>query len=298
LYDRLAVSKSAQTGLPQALFAPGEPHWIEDIAADDPLAQSPEGEDLGIRAAFGFPIVTNGEVVAVLEFFSPIPVAPDHNLLLTARTMGDQVGRVIERRRVQEHQALLLAELDHRARNMLAVVMAMAAQTARATTSIDGFKTNFFARLNAFSRAYGLLTAKNWRPTGLEALVLAVAEPHLVGDRSRLAINGPPVMLPPKTALAMSMILHELLTNAAKYGALSTKTGVISLTSRLQDGQTGKVVSLDWRESGAPGLTAPITAGFGTKLIETSIRHELGGNVTRTYGPDGVAYVFEFPQPE
>jgi len=297
LHHALTVARTTQTGLPQQTFQPAAPCWIAEVSADDPMTRSPQGEDFGIRAAFGFPIVIADEVVAVLEFFSPVPVAPDPNLLLSARTMGDQVGRVIERRRVQDHQALLLAELDHRARNMLAVVMAMAAQTARATTSIDEFKTSFFSRLNAFSRAYGLLTAKNWRPTSLESLVTALAEPHLGKDRPQLEISGSPLMLPPKMALAMSMILHELLTNAAKYGALSTKTGAISLTSGLERRPKGDIARLEWRERGVPGLVAPAGFGFGTKLIETSIRHELGGHVTTTYGPDGVEYTFEFPQP-
>ncbi len=283
-------------GLPGRILQTAKPHWIADVSASDFFVRG-VGEDLGIGAAFGFPIVIRGEVVAVLEFFSRVPLEPDPNLLLTARTMGDQVGRVIERRRVQDHQVLLLAELNHRAKNMLAVVMGMASQTARNTISLDQFKIDFFSRLSSLSRAYGLLTAKNWEVTNFESLLTEVVSPHLA-SREQLSFSGTSqLLLPPKIALAMSMILHELVTNATKYGALSNSTGEIIVSSKTERRPTGSTVMVTWEEIGVAGTKAPTKSGFGTKLIEVSVRHELGGRVTTTFGSDGVRYDFEFPKP-
>jgi PAS domain S-box-containing protein len=288
---------SLGVGLPGRILETAEPEWIADVTASELFVRKSVGEDLGVRAAFGFPIIIGHEVVAVLEFFSLVPLEPDPNLLLTARIMGYQVGRVVERRRVQDHQALLLSELNHRAKNMLAVVMGMASQTAREATSVEEFTADFFGRLSSLSRAYGLLTAKNWEATNFESLVSEVVEPHLASGRPQLLISGIPLLLPPKVALAMSMILHELTTNATKYGALSIASGEIRVSSRLEQGPKGPTVFLTWEEAGVSGTTRPVKSGFGTKLIETSVRHELGGRVTTTFGPNGVRYDFEFPKP-
>ena len=282
-------------GLPGRILQKAEPQWIADVRTSNLFVRKVTGEDLGIRAAFGFPIVIRGEVVAVLEFFSLVPLEPDPDLLLTARTMGDQVGRVVERRRVQDHQALLLAELNHRAKNMLAVVMGMASQTARNSISIDQFKTDFFSRLSSLSRAYSLLTARNWEATNFENLLTEVVSPHLASSE-QLSFSGTPLLLPPKVALAMSMILHELVTNATKYGALSNSTGRIIVSSRLER-RSSSTVCLTWEETGVTGTKLPTKSGFGTKLIEISVRHELAGKVTTTFGSDGVRYDFEFPKP-
>ena len=292
-----AYQFSLGVGLPGFILQTALPQWIADVANSELFVRKTVGEDLGVRAAFGFPIIISGEVVAVLEFFSPVPLEPDPNLLLTARTMGDQVGRVVERRRVQDHQALLLSELNHRAKNMLAVVMGMASQTARKANSVQEFTVDFFGRLASLSRAYGLLTAKNWEPTTLESLVSEVVRPH-VASQPQLSISGPPLLLPPKVALAMSMILHELTTNATKYGALSNSTGKIMVSSRLEEHSIGAVVGIIWEEAGVSGSANPAKPGFGTKLIEISARNELGGHVTRRFGPEGVRYEFEFPKPQ
>ena len=292
-----AFKFSMGVGLPGHILKTAEPQWIRELAESELFVRHRPSQELGVRAAFGFPIITEGQVVAVLEFFNRDPVERDADLLLTARTMGHQVGRVIERRRVQEHQALLLAELNHRAKNMLAVVMGMASQTARKAKSIDEFNTDFFARLSSLSRAYGLLTAKLWESASFENLVSEVVKPHLAFSHSQLSVTGPSLLLPPKTALAISMILHELTTNATKYGALSLPSGKIILTSSVDKRPEGQFVCLTWQEVGVVNVTTPAKTGFGTKLIETSARHELGGWVKTVFAPDGVRYEFEFPKP-
>ena len=288
MLSTLGDSLDNVSGLPRSVLAAKKPQWLSDLSGEELDAAS----GFRVRSAFGFPIIITGGVAAVLEFFSPVRIEPDPNLLLTVQTMGDQVGRVLERRAVEQHQSLLLAELNHRAKNMLSVVMGMATQTARHTGSFEAFKSDFFERLNSLARAYALLTNKNWQPSTLESIVSAVVEPHA---GAQLQVSGAAVMLEPKRALAMSMILHELTTNATKYGALSSPNGTISISSRVDERADGPVISLRWRETGLADLVAPTKTGFGSELIDISVRHTLRGNVTTTYQPSGVRYDLEFP---
>ena len=291
-----ATSFTRGFGLPGRVWETREPIWLSDVRQSEMFPRG-GGGDIGVRSAFCLPIITGGEVVAVLEFFGPEPVERDQSLMLTAQSMGEQVGRVLERRRVQEHQTLLLAELDHRAKNMLAVVMGMAAQTARNAPSVEHFTASFFDRLQSLSRAYGLLTSRNWRPTTLEDLVREVLTPHLAPDQPQLTVCGGELLLPPKFALSVSMILHELTTNAAKYGALRQADGRIFIDAAVERRAGDAVVRLTWREEGSEIVQPPARKGFGSKLIEASAHHELAGHVTVTYEPHGIRYDFEFPKP-
>jgi PAS domain S-box-containing protein len=287
-------------GMPGRIWRNRKPYWLARIGDGGDISEYPRLNtivELGLQAAFGFPIVVAGEVVAVVEFFSRVPARPDERLLLTVRTIGEQIGRVLERRRVQDHQALLLAELDHRAMNMLAVVMGLADQTGRRAESLAGFRSTFSARLMSLSRAYSLMTSKGWRAAELEDVVRQIVRPYLAGDGEQLEMEGPPLPLPPKAGLALGMILHELAANATKYGALSVPQGCVAISWALQPASQGRQVELIWHETGLTGLETPVRSGFGAKLIEASTRRELGGEVEVDYMPQGVRYRFEFPEP-
>ncbi|HEU00323.1 MAG TPA: PAS domain S-box protein [Aurantimonas coralicida] len=292
-------------GLPGRVWSGREPEWIADVASDQnfPRAKWPKG--IEVKSALGFPIMSEDRVIAVIEFFSEAAVEPDLDLLLTLRAIGQQVGRVFERRhaeealrvhatsleieiderkRAQAHQKLLLAEVDHRVKNMLAVVTAIASQTARNSDTIDTFSQNFLARLHALSGAHSLLTERNWKATSLSDLVEKALSPYLMLD-SQLDIGGPVVWLQPKAALSVSMVMHELLTNAAKYGALSVPSGRLSIQWATEaDGQT----RIRWCEIGVGPVSPPSRRGFGSAMINASVRHELKGQVAVKYGPDGV----------
>ena len=199
-----------------------------------------------------------------------------------------------ERQRAEQHQRLLLAELDHRVKNMLAVVTGIASQTARSSRSMAAFNENFMSRLGSLSRAHSLLTARSWAPTPLQSLVEELLAPYAQPHEGNLEVSGSPVALLPKAALAISMILHELVTNATKYGALSVPDGRLFVEWRVLPGSP-ELVHLTWRETGLTGLTRPRRSGFGSRMIEASARHELGGAVEVTYAPQGIRYEFEFP---
>lgn len=281
-------------GLPGRIWRTKEPEWIADTRAQGAFPRVRLVEDVGVRSAFGFPIVSSGEVMAILEFFSRDAAAPDARLLHIVRVLGQQVGRVLERQAEQRRQALLLSELDHRAKNMLAVVMSMANQTARRADSLADFQNAFAARLGSLGRGYELITAGHWRTTSVDKIVRSIVQPYAAEDQPQIEMRGDEVVLPPKAALALTMILHELLSNAIKHGALASPQGRIRITWEIEASPSRKV-RLEWREAGLEGVLCPTRRGFGTKLIEASTRRELSGDVSVTFTPSGVHYRFAFP---
>ena len=283
-------------GLPGTIWQTQNVRWVANIS--HPGANFPrfrELSDLNVRAAFGVPIRSGDKVIAVLEFSNDVVTERDPQVLLIARTFGDQVGRVLERREVLQRQEMLVEELNHRVKNMLAVVLAIAMQTARGASSLELFKKEFSGRLVSLGRSYSLLTASEWKQTPIKGIIEEIIMPHVAAER--LEFNGPEISLSAKATLAMSMILHELVTNAVKYGALSVPGGRIALRWTLSDSQGGAAgIALQWRESGLTNLQEPAHgSGFGSKLIEMSARQELGGRVETTYRPEGISYRFWFP---
>lgn len=197
--------------------------------------------------------------------------------------------------RAKAHQAILVGELEHRTKNMLAVVMGLVRQTAKQAATVEDFTREYLSRLTSLSRAYGLLTAKSWQSATLKGLVSEVVAPHLARPE-QLNIEGEDILFPAKTALSVSMVLHELTTNAVKYGALK-HNGVIRITTfyRVEGGR--EMIDLTWSEEGVPGFAKPASSGFGSKLIETTIKHELGGATQIEYSALGIRYRFSFPAP-
>jgi two-component sensor histidine kinase len=141
-----------------------------------------------------------------------------------------------------------------------------------------------------------MLTARQWGVTSLHDLLTDTFEPFGAMEGTQFAFAGPPVVLHPATILSLSLILHELVTNAAKYGALSRPAGKVAVTWDLRP-ETPLRLTLQWHESGLTGVSPPIRSGFGTRMIEASARHDLGGRVAVTYGAEGVRYDFDFPLP-
>lgn len=303
--DRFSALKAATEattftpgeGLPGRVWSTREAFEIPDIRASDAFPRAWLVDDLGVRSAFGFPIMSGGEVAAILEFFSCEAAQLDRRQLHIVQVLGQQVGRVLERQAVLRRQALLLAELDHRAKNMLAVVIAMADQTVQRSDSLASFQSTFSARLNSLARGYSLITASQWRTTSLEAIVRAIVQPYVVDGQARMEMSGEAVVLPPKAALALTMILHELVSNATKYGAFSTPGGRIVIRWEIVASEA-RTIELEWRETGLSGLRPPKRRGFGAKLIEASARRELNGEVSVDFTPGGVRYSFKFPAPD
>lgn len=225
---------------------------------------------------------------------------------LTVSPLKDGQGRVIgaskiardmtERRRADEHRAILVAELNHRAKNLLAMVQAIASQTLSNALSLGDAKLAFESRLGAMARGHDLLTFGNWAGTDLASVIKATVEPH-GGGENRFHIKGPLVKLTPATALTFTMALHELCTNAAKYGALSRQNGSVTIIWQVTDANAGVRLQLSWTETGGPLVSPPSRKGFGSRLIERALAMELGGEVRIDYEPSGVICKIDVPLP-
>ena len=201
---------------------------------------------------------------------------------------------ITERKQSEEQRELLLAELSHRVKNLLAVLQALASQTSRNSGSIEEFRTVFEGRLRALARAHGLLFEGQWQGADLRALIEQTLDPHRVDRPEAVQMEGPPVRLSPKQGLALGLVLHELATNAVKYGALATGTGRIRVVWEVENREGERHVRLDWQERGGPKVRPPTTEGFGTTLIKRTFEYELGGSAELLFAAEGLGFQASF----
>jgi two-component sensor histidine kinase len=200
------------------------------------------------------------------------------------------------RKRAEEHQKLLTNELQHRVKNTLALVQAIASQTFRNATDIDATREAFAARLISLGRAHDILTQSSWTAAPIAEVIEGALSVHRHAGTARIRIMGPNVLMGAKPALSLALAMHELATNAAKYGALSNDTGVVELRWHVVHEAEEPRFCLTWSEQGGPPVLAPPTRkGFGSRLIERSFAAEVGGDVKLTYAPTGLVCRLEAP---
>jgi PAS domain S-box-containing protein len=201
-----------------------------------------------------------------------------------------------EHRRAEEHQKLLINELNHRVKNTLATIQSLANQTFRGELQEATTRLTFEGRLFALAVAHDVLTREHWEGAGLQEIVSDALKPYSQEGVERFDIKGPELRLSPQMALAIAMALHELATNAVKYGSLSVPSGRVSIEWNITP--DAKTFTLRWEEQGGPTVTKPTRKGFGSRLIERSLAMELGGQVRLTYEPTGLVCVVEAPMVE
>jgi PAS domain S-box-containing protein len=222
----------------------------------------------------------------------------------TSRAEFDATGRFVrlkgltlditERKHAQERQDLLIAELDHRVKNVLARVAVVARYTRQGSSSMDGFVKALDGRIQSMAAAHSLLSESRWHGVGLTDLVRHQLAPYATDANT--ATSGPDVMLTAAATQAVAMVLHELVTNAAKYGALSTPDGRVSVNwDRAPNRDATASLMIAWREFGGRPIAASIQSGYGTSLIRDLIPHELGGTVDLVFASDGVCCKIEIP---
>ncbi|MGJ3265381.1 MAG: PAS domain-containing protein [Salinarimonas sp.] len=216
-----------------------------------------------------------------------------------AAPLRDEAGAVVRwvgmnldldaRRRAEEDRELLLGELSHRVKNLLAVIRSLANRTVEGSTA-ESYRSTLLGRIDALSRAHTLALESEWRGVDLATLAEGTLEPYGRGGRAvSIRIEGEPVALSPRATMTIGLVLHELATNAAKYGALSVPTGRVAVTWRTEPTQEdGTLVHLCWEESGGPPVVAPKTPSFGTRMIERVFAHELAGGARLAFRPEGV----------
>ncbi len=192
----------------------------------------------------------------------------------------------------QAHRELLAHELEHRLKNTMAIVSAIATQTFRTADTIADARKIFEGRLRALNLAHDILTKSSWTVASMPVVVESTLAPHRSGE-GRIRISGPDIPLTAKQALSLALALHELTTNATKYGALSVPGGTIDVQWSSCVSSQGPLLRFAWREHGGPAVTQPTRRGFGSRLVERTLSSDFGGSVAIEYAPQGVICRFE-----
>jgi len=227
---------------------------------------------------------------------------PRQHFLVSSGPLRDRAGESIgciltltditERKQAEVHQTMLVAELNHRVKNILAVVQSVASQTVQSTPSVGEFRTAFEGRLRAISLAHDILTQLRWGQVDLEHLVARSLAPYRGGGR--VAWSGPTLLLPAQSVVSLAMVLHELSTNAAKYGAFSNGSGRVEIGWRRLDHGSAE---LTWAEHDGPQLAGEPVPGFGNKLISRVMSYDMQGSAKMRYAPEGLACRLTFRLP-
>jgi two-component sensor histidine kinase len=195
-------------------------------------------------------------------------------------------------KRAEAQQQLLTRELEHRMKNTMAMVGAIASQTFRTAATKEEARSIFDARLHALNHAHDILTRSSWTSAAMHTVVDGALAPHRSGD-TRVRAHGPDVALTAKQALSLALALHELATNATKYGALSVPAGTIDIGWDWCMTSDGPALRFAWRESGGPEVTPPTRRGFGSRLIEGTLSADFGSSVTIEFASQGLICSFE-----
>ncbi len=217
---------------------------------------------------------------------------PDGKAIRVANMVVD----VTEQKKSEQRTKLLIDELNHRVKNTLATVQAIVAQGLKFGPTVDRARDTIESRLQSLSRSHDLLTRENWEGADLHDVIAQALSPFAYGsDNPPFRLAGPHIRLRPKLALSLGMAFHELATNASKYGALTVDTGRVDVAWSWVDQEDHPSVQLEWTESGGPPVKPRSHRGFGSRLIENGLAHEVGGSAFLNYGEQGVRCTLRFP---
>jgi PAS domain S-box-containing protein len=280
-------------GLPEGTLEISREEWRALVHPDDlPGLDSIAGH-----------AISNGETEFVLEFrilrHGEVRWI-ESRVLMSYNELGRPVRRtganidITERKRAEQRQCSLIAELDHRVKNTLATVSAVVAHTRQGNRSVANFAAALDGRIRSMATTHELLSFGRWQGISLAELLQRELAPY--ATRNNTEINGPQVVLTPEAGQAVAMVLHELTTNAAKYGALSTGNGRVSIRwDQRPNGHSRSHLVFEWQEVGGPPVEDSGNPGYGTSTIRDLIPYEFGGAVDLVLAPDGVRCRLELP---
>ncbi|PVE23826.1 hypothetical protein DC522_13715 [Microvirga sp. KLBC 81] len=249
--------------------------------------------------------LARGDRYAETELEIILPDSSPRWLLLRAELLdiengvpGRAVGvalDITDRKRAEEHQQLLINELNHRVKNTLTTVQSIVTQSLRNASTTMEARDAVEGRLFALSRAHDVLTRENWDGAYLREVIAHAVEPFQGNGGDRFEVSGNDIRLPPRIALAIAMAIQELGTNAVKYGALSNETGRVAIKWTIEDQEGAPHLRMVWEEMDGPSVVEPQRRGFGTRLIERSLAQELNGSVEITFARSGVVCTINAP---
>ena len=214
-----------------------------------------------------------------------------------ARLFAEAQLEIAQRKNAEQQQTLLINELNHRVKNTLAIVQGLAQQSFKSEVPTEAARRAFDARLSALAAAHNLLTRKNWESAFLSEIISDSVGATTGALSSRVELDGPELVLAPQTAVSVAMAVHELSTNALKYGSLSAEVGTVSVRWTVDANERAPRFHLEWREQGGPAVETPTRRGFGLRMIERGLAAELGGNVTLEFESSGLRCTIDAPLP-
>jgi two-component sensor histidine kinase len=265
------------------------------VAADEVLGRVlwdvfPGARETGLGQMFLRTMASRDTIISETESV----IFPGRWLAYRLFPLGDGIGVVFrdttDRRNAEKQRDLVVTELGHRIKNTLALVQSIASQTFSQGAVDPSTRRAFEARLVALSNAQAILTKRSWDSADLHEVLSAAIRPHTVVGRDAFKLDGPMLRLGPKSAVALAMAVHELCTNASKYGALSTNGCVDMLWTIANDRW-----QWTWRERGGPVVVPPLHKGFGSRMLEQALGAQLAGQATLRYDPDGLRYSIDAP---
>ena len=249
--------------------------------------------------------IRRGESIAPFDTVRHRKDGTPVDVSLTISPVRDGQGRIVgaskvardigERKGNEKQRDLLMGELDHRVKNALATVQSIVRQSSRNAATLDDFLQSFEGRLLSMAHTHNLLNTGGWRSVSLRRIVTVELSPYDSGEGGRIAIAGEDVPLDSKHVLILGLALHELATNAAKYGALSVPTGRVEISWNVRAAGDGPILRFQWVESGGPAVEAPSRRGFGSQLIERGLRHELQADIDLDFHREGVRFSMQVP---
>src|SRR2546423_14679932 len=262
-------------------LASGAPVIVTDLKTENRFESPALLRDHGVNCGVSVPIAgRDGRAYGVLGVHTARRRRFNEQDVSFVVATAHMIAGAIQRRQADQRHELMIRELRHRSGNLFAQLLALFSQTARNSRSVADLSTKYEARVLALANAHRLITEGGWQSTSLKDLNRVLLAPYI----DRVTLSGPDVFLDPDPSFALSSALHELATNASKYGSLSSAAGKLELSWTVERGDRGLRLEFDWKERGGPVPKRGRRVGFGSRLIRMVIERQLNGQVTRTFG--------------
>jgi len=283
-------------------LASGGPIIVTDLKSETRFEPPALLRDHGVNSGVSVPIAgRDGRAYGVLGVHTARRRRFGEHEVAFVVAIANLIAGAIQRRQADQRHELMIRELRHRSGNLFAQLLALFSQTSRTSRSVADLTAKYEARVLALANAHRLITEGGWQSTSLKELIRVLLAPYI----DRVTLSGPDVFLEPDPSFALSSALHELATNASKYGSLSSAAGRLELAWTVERAERGLQLIFDWKERGGPLPKRARRAGFGSRLIGMVIERQLNGQVTRNFGPNGLEMRLvlplsheRWPQPE
>ena len=285
----VSTDRDSQAGF---TLAAGGPVIVENLATESQFSGQPLLHQHGVVSGLTIPIAgRDGRTYGVLGVHTTRRRSFSENDVSFLAAVANMIAGAIQRRQLDQRHELMIRELRHRSGNLFAQLLALFSQTAKTSKNIAELVPKYEARVLALANAHRLITESGWRSASLTEILNPLLAPYL----DRVTLAGPDVFLEPDPTFGLSAAVHELATNASKYGSLSARAGRVEVAWSVQRTELGLTLLFDWKESNGPPHKRSRRPGFGSKLIHTVIERQLNGKVQQSFGPKGMETKLTIP---